>query len=150
MSKTMYHYTSCGLSNVWLKDGYEWRETKHGKALAIHDVQGLHKAIAMDIVEHSPAMNGDEFRFLRTELGMSQRALGSLMDRTEQAVAMWEKSKEPVQRTADMFLRALYKSTIAEEQNFAEMVARINELDRAITEREICMSEENGEWRMCA
>ena len=39
----MIHYTSCGLQNIWLKNGYEVIETAYGKATSIHDVEGLHK-----------------------------------------------------------------------------------------------------------
>jgi hypothetical protein len=37
-----YHYTRCGLDYVYLLNGYEVRETAHGRGLAIEDGDDLH------------------------------------------------------------------------------------------------------------
>jgi len=37
----MYHYTECGLDNVWLANGYRQR----GDAVSIENSEGLHEAI---------------------------------------------------------------------------------------------------------
>lgn len=149
MKQEMHHYTTSGLTNVWLKNGFEWRETKHGRALSIHDVDGLHAAISADIIEHSPGLTGEEFRFLRKELSMSQKTIANILGKGEQSVALWEKAAR-VPRGADLILRALYTSTKKKELDFAELVERLNELDRANVEREICLSDESGSWRLCA
>ena len=41
-----YRYTESGLTNVWLANGYTIRKTKYGKGVSIHDVEGLHRALA--------------------------------------------------------------------------------------------------------
>jgi len=43
----MYHYTLCGLDNVWLENGYQVRETSYGQGISVHDVEGLHEVIAL-------------------------------------------------------------------------------------------------------
>lgn len=31
----MYHYTQCGLDNVWLENGYKVKKTAYGQAVAV-------------------------------------------------------------------------------------------------------------------
>ena len=64
----MYHYTGCGLPNVYLKNGYEIVKTPYGKGVTIRDMDGLHLAIGATIVNSPEPLIGHEFRFLRTEL----------------------------------------------------------------------------------
>ncbi len=42
----MYHYQECGLTNVYLTNGYREVKTTCGRGIAIEDVHGLHKVIA--------------------------------------------------------------------------------------------------------
>ncbi|HEC12075.1 MAG TPA: hypothetical protein ENI80_02330 [Acidiferrobacteraceae bacterium] len=45
-------------------------ETKEGDAVAIHNLEGLHRAIGLDLVHHMPALTGDAVRFLRKEMNV--------------------------------------------------------------------------------
>jgi len=47
MKNKMLHYTDGGLKNVWLQNGFEIRKTPYGKGVAIHDIDGLTKAICL-------------------------------------------------------------------------------------------------------
>jgi hypothetical protein len=40
MSKSMYHYTECGLRNVYLKNGYCLRNTAYGETVSIENIRG--------------------------------------------------------------------------------------------------------------
>ena len=91
-SNERYHYTDSGLDNIWLIGGVEHLDTPHGPASAIHDLDDLHHAIALDIIS-SESMSAQEFRFLRVELELSQRALARLLKATEQQVHRWENKK---------------------------------------------------------
>ncbi len=44
MKDSPYHYSECGLSNVYLVNGFNMIETSLGKAISIHDVDGLVRA----------------------------------------------------------------------------------------------------------
>ena len=66
----MYHYTECGLPDVTLKNGYEVKETSYGEAVSIHNLEGLHRAIGMHLATETPALTGNEIRFLRKELDL--------------------------------------------------------------------------------
>ena len=70
MSK-YFHYTACGLANVWLANGYTLKTTRHGAAVAVNDVDGLHQLIANTLIDKPGRLTGKEFRFLRTQLGLS-------------------------------------------------------------------------------
>ena len=125
----MYHYESCGLENVWLKNGYTERATKYGPAVSIDDLEGLHKMLALRIVEVTRALTPGEFRFLRIELDLSQRGLGDLLGSTDQTVANYEKGNTNIQRLADTTLRCLYQESVDVESRVGEMLNRLVELD---------------------
>jgi hypothetical protein len=46
-----FHYTACGLDNVWLANGYKVKATRHGEAVAVNDVDGLHQLIANTLID---------------------------------------------------------------------------------------------------
>lgn len=130
----MYHYTTCGLRNVWLANGYDERKTPYGKATAVRDLEGLHRAIGRWLVANRPRLSGGEFRFLRKELGLSQGALAEMLGNDEQSVSLWErKSNVPV--WADRFLRALYREATEGSAQIRAMIDRLVRLDQDEHER---------------
>lgn len=60
MQNTPYHYTECGLKNVYLLNGFNTIETPQGKAVSIHDIFGLHRAIGILIITTQKDLTGDE------------------------------------------------------------------------------------------
>jgi putative transcriptional regulator len=106
---TMYHYKSCGLDNVFLKNGFVIKQTPYGQAVAIEDVEGLHLAIASDLLRQKTPLTGAQFRFLRKEQDLTQAEMAAILGVGEQTVAAWEKLKSgQVQRLADIAMRAYY------------------------------------------
>jgi putative transcriptional regulator len=59
-------------------------------------MNGLHKAIAKGIVESKGSLTNAEFKFLRVELNISQKALGEKFDVSEQTIARYEKKQKPL------------------------------------------------------
>lgn len=102
----MYHYTESGLNNIWLENGYREIETEYGKAVLIDDVDGLHQAIAISLVQQ-PYLSGREFRYLRVHMDLTQKQVGAMMGVDAQSVALWEK-KGRVRRYADLILRGYF------------------------------------------
>ena len=47
----MYHFTESGLANAWLANGHQVKHTSYGEAMAIDDIDGLHLAIAQNLIE---------------------------------------------------------------------------------------------------
>ena len=102
-----YHYTECGLDNVWLLNGYMIEQhPNYGELFAIDHVDDLHRFIGRSLIALPRLLNGAEFRFLRRELDLSQKTLADLIGSNEQSVAKWEKStrqtgRQQARRTPD-------------------------------------------------
>ncbi len=107
-----YHYTECGLSNIFLKKGYQSIETPRGKSISISDVDGLHKAIGLLLVISKKGLSGEEIRFLRHELLLSQKALSRLLGVSEQAIRHWENGKIKIPKLSESLLRFLYSDLL--------------------------------------
>lgn len=104
----MYQYTESGLRNVYLKNGFEEIETPYGVAVHVDNIDGLHQVIADSLIKQ-PFLSGREFRFLRTQLDLSQREIGEAFGVQAKTVALWEK-RGRVPRWADHFIRAYYQN----------------------------------------
>ena len=130
----MYHYKDCGLPNVYLKNGFSIEQhEEYGETVAIGNLEGLHKAIGLDIINNSvPVMSGAEFRFLRIELDLSQKALGDLLGTSDQTIANYE--KETPKAMGDKLLRVLYEESVCDNTEIMGVLKRLNELDREIME----------------
>jgi DNA-binding transcriptional regulator YiaG len=124
----MFHYVSCGLRNVWLRNGYAEKETAYGKAVSVRDMTGLHRAIGLHLANRKAGrLTGAEFRFLRKELDVSQTRLAEIMGFNVQSVALWEKKGPP--KWADRMLRAIYREHAEGNAAIVAMVDRLKALD---------------------
>ncbi len=141
----MYHYKGCGLNNVYLRNGYVEKETPSGKAVSIRDIDGLHKAIARDLVLNEYPLTGREFRFLRIELDLSQKALGALFEKTDQVIANWEKGKTNIPVLADKAIRDLYMENIGESP-VTRLLERFSQIDRRVCELKLQLEETPNGW----
>ncbi|MGF6691221.1 putative transcriptional regulator [Metapseudomonas resinovorans] len=109
----MFEYTGCGLEGIFLKNGYAIEETPYGQAVSIADLDGLHRAIARDIIRQQSPMTGHQFRFLRKEQDLVQDELAAMFRVDVQTIANWEKKgKEAVPGAADIAMRAFYTAFI--------------------------------------
>lgn len=141
----MYHYTECGLNKIWLLNGYTIHKTPYGKGVSIDNADGLHRAIALFLVNHKPRLSGGEFRFIRKELDMSQKALGEVLGKDAQSVARWEKSGR-VSKIVERFLRALYRETALGNAEIRKIIKRLNETDQRDYSRMLFEDTKSG-WR---
>lgn len=139
----MYHYTESGLRNIWLVNGYRTIKTPYGDATQIEDVDGLHRAIALNLVNHKPRLSGVEFRFLRRELDLSQAKLADIFGNEAQSIALWEKHGR-VPKWADRFLRALYREHAEGNAKIREIVDRLNDMDQREFEKSLFQETDRG------
>ena len=104
-----YHYTECGLSSVWLTNGFlRSRDLAHGESVAIHDTAALGRAIALALVSDKPFLYGADIRFLRglpEPNGMTQSEFGGLIGASGEDIALWEHNREWVPRTTETLIR---------------------------------------------
>ena len=144
---TGYHYKSCGLDNVYLLNGYEEIEVDGQNAIAIHDQDGLHKAIAKHLIDKSAPLSGAEFRFLRTELDLSQKTLGQLLSVSEQAVAKWEKGQVKNIGVADSMLRLLARERLLNQEGAVyEFITQLAALDAHVDQGKLELEETDEGW----
>lgn len=123
-----YHYTECGLGNVYLLNGFIITKTKNGEEIFIHDIHGLHKAIGMSLISKIGLLSGDEIKFIRTTLDLSQTTLARMLGLNYQSVLAWEKNKTPISKTADYLLRIIFFSYINKSEKSKAIFEMINEM----------------------
>lgn len=140
----MYHYTECGLNNVWLKNGYTSKKTAYGEAVAIADVDGLHKVIALGLLEKGGRITGKELRFLRLALNLSQASLAKLVGASEQSLSLWERTGK-VPQHADTITRLLISDTLNGTSKVRHIVDRINDVERLCNQK-IVATERHHKW----
>ena len=140
----MYHYTECGLDNVWLENGYAVKKTAYGKATSVDDAMGLHQVLAMELTQKKGRVTGKELRFMRTTLGMSQEGLGKWVGATEQSVSLWERTGK-VPQYADSILRLLVSEKLNGNSKLTEVIERINTVERICNQR-IVACEKKHKW----
>src|SRR5574343_1814532 len=146
MKPELYHYTLCGLDNVWLENGYEILETPYGEAVQVHDTEGLDRAIALSLIDCPSRLSGKEIRFLRQMMGMSQRDFAALIGTTDQTLARWEKEQHETPETADKLIRVDYRAFDKGDGPITDIIASINFKDRVCNEK-IVLTETEGEWQ---
>jgi len=143
----LYQYTLCGLENIYLKNGYDRSVISGGNGLAIHELYDLHKVIAKTIINQAAPLSAKEFRFIRIELDLSQKAIGDLMDKTDQMIAKWEKGENKIPVLADKAIRDLYMDSIG-EPHIVNLLYTLKDFDTQPNEVTFQFSITNDRWML--
>ena len=152
-----YHYTECGLDNIYLVNGFEITKTKSGdEEIFIHDIHGLQKTIRMILISKRGLLSGKEIKFIRSMLDLSQTTLAKILGCSYQTVLLWEKEKGEISKTADHLLRAIFFSYLDVEggKSIYDIINEIADLDANAVEsknvEKIELEEVSHIWRMVA
>lgn len=143
---TLYHYSECGLPNVYLKNGFTLGEIDGEEYLSIEDVDGLHRAIALQLAEKKQSLTGREFRFFRQLFNHSRRVLGELLGVDQQTVGRWEKGESAIPKTVDATIRQLYLESVNEDSNLSFLLQRLAEAEAEEMMSDIVMEEKDHHW----
>lgn len=131
-----YHYTECGLDYVYLENGFRLEETPYGAGVSIEDADELHETIALAIIMSPHAIRGQELRFLRSMLDVSQAGLGDLVGKSRAAIARWEAgTDDPIPGEADRLLRMFYALKVNGHDvavKILDLLTQIDELQHRI------------------
>ncbi len=147
MKKAPLHYSACGLDDVYLLNGFTVSDSSRGEVTKIKDIDGLHRAIGGNLVRQKRSLNGKELRFLRTELGLSQANLATLLGESDQSVARREKQARRDRRLGaqERLIRFLYDEDIGGNETLTSFLKELEELDER-GDREGWKLEADG-WR---
>lgn len=150
MKSDLFHYTSSGLRNIYLRNGFKLKETPYGRVVAIQDVEGLHRAIGLHLVRNKKHLTGAEVRFLRKGLDMSQVTLAKCLEVGETTVRNWESGRIKLTGPGDRMVRALYQECATGNSEVRELVDRLAELNRALHAKTMEFEETKQGWRAAA
>lgn len=140
----MYHFTDGDLTNIWLANGYTQHKTPYGRAVSIHDLDGLIRVVCLTLANKQHKLTGREFRYLRQNLLLSQGSVASLFGCSEQTVSLWERhGKVPL--WADKLLRMIFISRVQGDTTVKDAIDRLNFVDRIVNEK-IVFHETGDGW----
>lgn len=141
----MYHYTECGLNNVWLINGYVEHVTPYGKGVSVRNADDLHDQIAKSLAHAGKKLTGKELRFLRCLVGLSQESFGKTTGVSEQAVSLWERTGK-VPKNADFIIKMIVMGKLERNKTVTDALAAINGVDRVLNQR-IVVHETKSRWK---
>ncbi|TYL46512.1 helix-turn-helix domain-containing protein [Marinomonas sp. IMCC 4694] len=144
----MYHYTECGLSNVFLKNGFVMEQVDGENYTSIDDINNLHNAIAQSLTDNHTALCPAEFKFLRIELNLSQKMLGYRFGVSEQTIARYEKGQSVIPRTTDAALRSLFMETLEKASSVGYFLDLLSDAEAKQAAREILLEEVDNHWKI--
>lgn len=153
----MYHYIDCGLSNVYLQNGYEIETFDGEEYVSFENIDALNKAIGHHLTNKKSSLTGEEFQFFRIEFNQSRRMLGEMIGVDQQTIGRWENKKTPIPRWADATIRQLYLESIDEasslrlvfeylaeqevEEEMSQIIMNIDMLDHHwVSSKEECVA----------
>ena len=110
-----YNYSECGLKNVVLKEVVVYRCTRCGAArVEIPNMDGLHRTIALMVIEKTSILSSDEVRFLRTVAGFTATRFAKALGVTKTALSRWENNQR-IGTQSDRSIRIICGLSIIKE-----------------------------------
>lgn len=123
-----YHLTGIGLPDVYLLNGAKIEnDPDYGELVTITDVHGLHHAIGFHIVTKLDPMTGDELRFLRKQMELTQEALAVRLRLDVQTIANYEKGKTKNIGPTDVAMRMIFGLHILPPNAHADLLKKLME-----------------------
>ena len=140
----MYHYTDGGLKNVWLANGYTIKNTPYGEAVAIHNLDGLTRAICLALTEKEGVLSGTEFRYIRQAgMAVSQPVLGHMLGADAQSIARWEKTGK-VPKWADKLVRLVFVAKALGNEPICRAIERARTVERLVRQKIVVQASNQG------
>ncbi|PYE30224.1 DNA-binding transcriptional regulator YiaG [Idiomarina fontislapidosi] len=146
----MYHYIESGLSNIYLKNGFTVEHIDGEEYTSIDDMNGLHRAIGQAVVDSRKPLTNEEFKFLRIEMNISQKMLGTRFGVDEQTIARYEKGKTKIPRTTDAALRTLYMESQEKNNPVSYFLDLLADTEAEEAAKVIRLEEIEDHWEVAA
>ncbi|MBJ7539692.1 helix-turn-helix domain-containing protein [Marinomonas transparens] len=142
----MYHYSECGLPNVYLKNGFKVEQIDGEEYTSIDAMNDLHQTIAQAITDSPLGLRSVEFKFLRIELNLSQKMLGHRFGVSEQTIARYEKGQSDIPRTTDAALRSLYMEKLEKNSSVSYFLDLLSDAEAQQAAQKILLEEIENHW----
>ena len=123
-----YHYTECGLNNIYLENGFKITKNQDEEEVYIEDIHGLHKMIGISLIFKQGLLSGNEIKFIRHTIDFSQTALAHTLGVDYQTVLGWEKNKRKISKTADHYLKTIFFAYLKKDSPIYELINEIANL----------------------
>jgi len=147
VKKGVYQYTESGLDNVYLVSGYDYVDG--GKTVVIKDVDGLQSAIGRELVQQRRRLSGKEFRFLRSELLLSQASLAKILGVKELTILRWERGDSEIPVAAEAAVRVMFWESLGKRgKKMKDLLEEIADIEDEIDRRTLTLRESHGEWTL--
>lgn len=106
-----YQFKESGLRNLVLHN-IETVRCGHCGSVdpVLHRADDLMRAIAQAVLWKPCRLNGDEIRFLRKHVGLTQDELVKYIPVDKTTVSKWENNEDPIGFQSDLFLRTVVMS----------------------------------------
>lgn len=146
--KEIYHYTGCGLDDVFLASGYELEKTPYGSGVRIKNLDNLHAQIGLYLIKCRKTLNGKEVRFLRHQMDLTQSELARFFGCNVQQVARYEKDQGKLSGPADRILRILFEEHAEQVGSVRDLLTSLDEMDDSYDQ--MVFASVDGEWKHAA
>jgi putative transcriptional regulator len=121
-------YTLCGLDYIYLHNGYHIENIDGQEYLSIDNADELHAEIANNIVLFKNNIEGQDVRFLRAVMKLTQRELSELLRDNIRTIQNWEQNRhdsiDPLK--ADV-IRMLYWGFVGKNVNIIDEFRKIKD-----------------------
>ena len=145
-----YHYTGCGLDYIYLLNGFERHDTAYGQGVSLGDIDVLHDVIALDIIARPQKIRGQELRFIRTMLDLSQDGLAAFLGVDRATIADWEKERgQAIDAGADRALRFFYALKVEKHDLATKLIDLMNHIDDLKFEADY-VADSQASWTLAA
>ena len=128
-------YNGAGLDGIYLCNGFTREEIDGEWFTHIEDIEGLHNAIALNIVAQETPLGAREIRFIRNTMDKTQSEIAKAMSVDVQTVARWEKGEtDRMPGPADKMLRIMFIASIIGPDELLEYIREVQDIRRVETE----------------
>lgn len=150
-SKDLFHYTGCGLDNIYLSNGYTFHETPYGDGYSIANAEALHQVIAITLVLQSEVFEGQELAFLRKMLQLTQAQFADKIGVKRESYAEWEckRDKQLISKPADRLVRFIYISSLARSSAITELTENLTFIQKNHKSKKLVFDRDKktDQWR---
>ena len=147
----LHQMKGIGLSNVYLRNGFTMEDSDGDETISYENLAGLYLEIGRAIASTPFTLRAEEFRFMRKQLRMSQADIAALFDKTDQAVAKWEKGLLPVPKAESTLLKVFWLNQKVRATEFKRTVSNFNtSVDAQVKVATYVFTFNDGMWQLVA